>query len=86
MSRIDFGCEARQGERVYFVRDNGVGFEMSHAGNLFRAFHRLHQPSEFEGSGIGLATASRIVNRHGGRIWADAAPERGACFYFTLSP
>lgn len=83
--RIEFGCETRGGERVYFVRDNGVGFDMDHAGNLFMPFHRLHHVTEFEGSGIDLASAARIVTRHGGRIWAEAVPGKDASFYFTLA-
>jgi light-regulated signal transduction histidine kinase (bacteriophytochrome) len=83
-ARIELGMTEVDGKPVYFVRDNGVGFDMAHATNLFRPFHRLHGAGEFAGTGIGLATAHRIVQRHGGRIWTDAAIGRGATFYFTL--
>jgi len=82
---IAVGCDRRrEGELSYFVRDNGVGFDMAYADKLFHPFQRLHKPGEFEGSGVGLASVARIVRRHRGRVWAQSAPQQGAIFHFSL--
>ena len=83
---IRFGATEQNGVPVYFVADNGAGFDMAHAQGLFRPFHRLHRESEFPGDGIGLATVVRGVHRHGGVIWAEAAVNQGATFHFSLIP
>ena len=83
-ARIELGEKMEAQQPVYYVKDNGAGFDMKYAGRIFEPFERLHAPYEFEGTGIGLATVKRILQRHGGEIWAQAAPDGGATFYFRL--
>ncbi|MBN9417340.1 MAG: hypothetical protein J0I12_17975 [Candidatus Eremiobacteraeota bacterium] len=84
LARIEVG--KLEDSTTYFVRDNGAGFKMEYAAQLYAPFRRLHNVEEFEGTGIGLATVQRIVRRHEGRVWAESAPDQGATFYFTLGP
>jgi light-regulated signal transduction histidine kinase (bacteriophytochrome) len=83
--KIEFGTTNMDGKTVYFVRDDGAGFDMAFSDKLFKPFKRLHTESEFPGIGIGLAIAHRIIMRHNGRLWAESAPEKGATFFFTLA-
>jgi light-regulated signal transduction histidine kinase (bacteriophytochrome) len=81
---IEFGAMIEEGRRIFYIRDNGAGFDMQHAGNLFQPFKRLHSDHEYAGTGIGLSIVSRVIIRHGGEVWAEGEVEKGTTIFFTL--
>jgi light-regulated signal transduction histidine kinase (bacteriophytochrome) len=83
-AHIEFGSTEKEGRKIYFVRDDGAGFDMAYVGKMFQAFQRLHPAEAFPGSGIGLATVARVIHRHGGEVWAEGRENEGATFYFTV--
>ncbi len=84
LAHIEFGQEIQEGTRAFYVKDNGAGFSKEHADKLFQAFHRLHKDSDFKGTGIGLATVKRILDRQGGKIWAESEEGIGTTFFFSV--
>jgi light-regulated signal transduction histidine kinase (bacteriophytochrome) len=81
---VEVGCRVEENENIYYVKDNGIGFDSEHIDKLFAPFHRLPEAKEFEGTGIGLSIVERIINRHGGQVWAEGKINDGATFYFSL--